>query len=183
MQIEFSGPQSKCHMGRWKLWNTFLVENSRWQLVPNLKSKYTSSANCSECLEKTVRTNERKQWDDAWKLHNPNLLAASSSLRSTLATQWFTHFPATSTRHRCVTVRHRYVTETLLSSCSQEQNSQALRNFFRPRIKFLCGFLSSQSIWVLFCFFWFFFFFRGGGGGGVFLNLKKRAGKMPFYPL
>lgn len=75
------------------------VRDSRWQLVPNFKSKYTSSTNRSERWENCQNAgNERKQWDHGWELHNPNLLAASPSPRCTLTSQGITNFPATSTR-------------------------------------------------------------------------------------
>lgn len=67
MQIGFSGPQSKCHMGGWKLWKTLKelsLRDWRWQLVPNFKSKYTSSTNCSECWEKL---SEHYKWKETMR--------------------------------------------------------------------------------------------------------------------
>lgn len=84
--------------------------DSRWQLVPNFKSKYTSSTNRSESWENCQNAaNERKQWDHGWELHNPDLLAASPSPRCTLTSQGITHFPrnldSAGIRHCPATVR------------------------------------------------------------------------------
>lgn len=128
------------------------VRDSRWQLVPNFKSKYTSSTNRSERWENCQNAgNERKQWDHGWELHNPNLLAASPSPRCTLTSQGITNFPATSTRPWFDIVPQPCVKLYRSSEVLSAKESQPQRNFPpRARIKFLCGFLSSSVIFLRF---------------------------------
>lgn len=109
-----------------------LVRDSRWQLVPNFKSKYTSSTNRSERWENCQNVaNERKEWDHGWELHNPNLLAASPSLRCTLTSQGITHFPrnldSAAIRYCPATVR-----ETLQKFWSSFSRKVRRRGTFPP---------------------------------------------------
>lgn len=158
-QIGFSGPQSKCHMGGWKFWKTLKelsVREWRWQLVPNFKSKYTSSTNCSGCWEKLSEHYKWKETMRPWLEIARSQSPCSSIIPAVHVNEWITNFPVTWTPwfH---TDPQPCVTQTLLKFWSRgffvfffflAEQPEAVELFSGPGLSFAAAFCA--ALWFFF---------------------------------